>query len=628
MSASNPPQPRARRTRKAAHHSAMQGLGMLLDQGLDRSALERMLLASISHRAGAGFARAHLLVWNADRGSLEGRMAWVGVPRRSLTDVLAAARHRASEGADAEATREVRALCLSPGELDGPLALAWARQQAALDDGCALHLLGHAGAVGAIPLWSDGRPYGLVVGEWLEAGDDSERLLALEAWRGFANAALAIHAGNELAHRRAEGAQALATLARTAVSSLNLAELGNALVSLAAHATGARGAVLWRVGENGSPELSCSFGPAGARDRLGRGLAPVAARCAALGAPVTHERVREAQELHPDIAAQLTTVAAVPLSAYGRLLGVLLVYDRLVHHPNDRLAFDAEDLALLTALGDQCAIAFQQAREGDSKRRLTQDKADLLRQVSRSERQAALGETAIRAARDARNPLATIGAFARRVHRSLSEEDPNREYLEVVIREADRLERTLAQPSEAPTAEGPRLKVESLNNLLQSALQEVGEQLVRRRVRLLKKLSPDLPPLLLDAERLGRVVRNVLGHALERVGPGGRIRVESRRVQQFVVVEVANDGLAHPGEVMSELFVPFVLRGDEGADLGLAMARQVVWQHGGEVRVRSEGEWSTVFTLTLPIRSNEDRRKPGNDRRVMRGDRRTRVPTG
>ena len=266
------------------------------------------------------------------------------------------------------------------------------------------------------------------------------------------------------------------------------------------------------------------------------------------------------------------------------------------------------------------------ARGEEGRQRLEQTRRDLLRQLGRSERRASRGESAVSATQQARNPLASIAAFARRVHRSLAEDDPNREYLEVVVREADRLERMLSQPVDLEAPEGPRLEVQSVNTLIQDALQQAGEQLVRRRVRLLKRLSPDLPPLLLDRERMRRVIENVIGQALDRVGAGGRVRVESRRVQQFVVVEVANDGLSQPGEMLSELFVPFALQGREGADLGLAMARQVVWQHGGEVRVRSEGEWSTVFALTLPVRTNEDRRRPGTERRVTRGDRRLRTP--
>jgi len=52
-----------------------------------------------------------------------------------------------------------------------------------------------------------------------------------------------------------------------------------------------------------------------------------------------------------------------------------------------------------------------------------------------------------------------------------------------------------------------------------------------------------------------------------------------------------------------------------------------VLEHGGEVRARSAGEWSTVFLLSLPIRDNADRRQAANDRRITRSDRRHRSPS-
>jgi len=600
----------------------------LFDVDLECNALERMLLAAATHSSGPGFVRAHLLAWNPDRGAFDGRLSWAAGSNESWEQAIAQARQLASEGTDPHATQQLRALRLSPDELEESVARAWTLRRCELGPGSGRVPWNEGAAIGAVALGERNHPFGLIVGEWASAGDDDERRLALEAFRRLSNAALTVHAEVERARQRADRARALSSFAHETVSSVNLAELGNALVRTAAEATAARGAVLWRAEEDGALEVSSSFGPAGVRDRLGGGLTPLATRCLAHGRPTIIERAFEAEALEPEIAVQVSTVLVVPLVAYGRKLGALAIYDRLAQHPNDGMAFDAEDLETLVGLADQCALAFEQARGDDARRTLEQARRDLARQLMRSERQAAAGETSTRAAHQARNPLAAIGAFARRVHRSLPDDDPNREYLEVVIREADRLVRALAEPMEAATPESPRLRVESVNALLQESLQQVGERLVRRRVRLLKKLSPDLPPLLLDTQRMGRVLTNVIGHALERVNPGGRIRVESRRVQQFVVIEVASDGLAQPGEMLSELFVPFATNGGEGADVGLAMARQVVWQHGGEVRVRSEAEWSLIFTLTLPVRANEERRRPGAERRVVRGDRRHHAPSG
>jgi signal transduction histidine kinase len=73
------------------------------------------------------------------------------------------------------------------------------------------------------------------------------------------------------------------------------------------------------------------------------------------------------------------------------------------------------------------------------------------------------------------------------------------------------------------------------------------------------------------------------------------------------------------------LFVPFAAARRSGDAVGLALAQQVVQSHGGEIRVRSEGDWGVIFSFTLPVVENQDRRRPA-DRRGQRTDRRNRFP--
>src|SRR6185503_12949052 len=190
------------------------------------------------------------------------------------------------------------------------------------------------------------------------------------------------------------------------------------------------------------------------------------------------------------------------LVAYGTTRGAIAVYDRVSVHPSEPVAFDAIDSGFVATLADQLALAIDQARRSEATRKVEQRCEELQRQLARRERLAALGEMAAQVAHEVRNPLASIGAFARRAHRQLAEDDPGREYLEIVIRESERLERMVGEQLQYATLQRPRLKLESMNSVVQEALQAAGERMVRRRVRLLKKLSPDLPPLLLDSERI------------------------------------------------------------------------------------------------------------------------------
>jgi signal transduction histidine kinase len=587
-----------------------------------------MLLALAVHRQGAGFDRAHLLVWNVDRAALEGRLSWLGSrTRRPVGEALRGAQRQASEGTDPESTRKLRSIRFAAEDLDGPLTAAWSGGASTMGDapGSGGYLWTPGAPLGVAALDGGGQGYGLIVGEWSGPGEPARRAAALETLRHVGNAALESYRLAEESRRWSDQGAALVEFARAGVSPLNLAEALNLVVKLATQASGARGGALWTVGKDGTPVLQTTHGPAGTRERLARALRSLVVAALERGRPVTLDRLADEPALGPQAAGQMSALAALPLIAHGRPRGALVVYDRASFHPADSMAFDRIDLVFLRTLADQAALVLEQASTADALGRAEQRRQELLKRLARSERLAALGEQSARMAQETRNPLASIGAFARRAHRHLAEGHPAREYLEVILRETERLERMMHQQSQTVIPGAPRLRMESVNAMIQATLQQMGEPLARRRVRLLKKLSADAPPLLLDAERIGRALSNILAHALESVSPGGRIRVESRRVQQHVVVDVAHDGATPPGELLDQLFVPFAV-GLHGAGVGLAVAQQIVQQHGGEIRVRSEGEWSSIFSFTLPIHDNEDRRRPGQDRRISRRDRRERFP--
>jgi len=580
--------------------------------------LERGALAAAVHPAGAGFARAWLFVWDACSGLLEGResvcapgmppslAAWVGQntsPRLELEPPS-------------------RSLALRPDRLVGVVRQAWnpGATPSAAEPEADVPWAG-AAQVGAVALRRSGLPWALVVGTWNTPPED-ERRTALEAIAGLCGqAAQALDHEREGRHR-AQHATALAQAARAVGATLNLAEVLQQLTRFASQGTGARGGALW-VAEPDGLRLAVTHGPAGRRERTGQALQSLAQMVVEEGKTRVVDRATEELLLAPEVAAEVDTVVVCPLSVYGRVLGALACYDRLPTHRSDPRGFPAADVELVAALAELAGLALDQAARFTELRQGEQQRRELAGRLQRQERLAWLGELAGRMAQETRNPLASITAFARRAQRSLAEDHPGCDYLEIVLREAERLERLLAeQLSYAPSSEGA-LRLESLNVVVQEAFSGAADLMVRRRVRLVKKLAADLPALLLDRERIRRVIENMLESALEAVGVGGRIRIESRRLGTSVLLELAHDGPRAPGELLEQVFVPFASQRPGGPGVGLGVAQQIVREHGGEIRVRSDGEWGTVFSLSLPVRENQDRRRAGAERRRVRADRRS-----
>lgn len=602
----------------------LDGCLPLLDAGADRNALDRALLALATHPRSIGFARAHLLLWEPSLDCFEGRLVWRRNGEVPLRDALVGALRQASLGTDVEATRALRGLPLDPERLEPVLDHAW---RGGVADGVPDPRSGRAWCaspwIGAVLIRRGPGPYALVVGEW-EAGVPDDAHVRMTEWRTLADAALAHLERADQLERRAGQAAALARVAGGLSGGSHLSEVLHALVSAAQEGCRARGAALWRPDAAGTLRLEQAAGTQGPRERVGRGLTALATAVSEEGCALVLDNASERAELSAEMAASVNAVAMVPVAG-GDPGSVLGVWDRVAFHPADTGGFDALDRAFLDTLVRLASGLLERARQDEGVRTLQRERQELERQLRRLERAYASAELTSRALREARNPVASIAAFARRAQKEQPDPEANGDYLHVIVRESERLERWLENAARASAPEPGGMAMTEINGLIQEALQGAGERLVRRRVRLLKRLGSDLPALLLDRDRVQRAVTNVFEQSLDAVGVGGRIRVETRRAGAHVVIEIAHDGHAATGERFEQMLAAFAASRTPGS-LGLALAQRVVQEHGGEVRVRGEGEWGAILSLTLPIRDNGDRRREAGDRRAAHVDRRRRSP--
>jgi len=482
------------------------------------------------------------------------------------------------------------------------------------------------GPVAILPVFGRERVRGLLV---LSAapgvtGWTTEQLEILTAVAAQAGLALESATILDVAHRRGTALRALLELCTGSLKSAGEPGVEQALQA-AARATEAEAAVAWSRGESGAFALAATTGtPAGSeRDLLEVGEA-LRHWFEADARPILVDDVRNDPRLPGTLPPEWGSALAAPLCADDRVGGAFLLVRTGGGDPARTRPFDAEDARAAEIAGSTATLGFLRdgaiAAAGRSERRIH----DLEAQLRHAEKLAVVGERGIQVAQEIRNPIAAITSFARRVLRGVAAEDPNREYLEIILRETERLERILTEQVSLAQMTRPRLKLSSLNGLVQEVLETQSEELVRRRVRLLKRLSPEVPHLLLDNDKMRHVLSNVFQYALQQVPSGGRVRVETRSGAGHVQAEIAHDGPKSPGESLDRLFVPFSMSRRYGAGVGLAVAYQIVREHGGEIRARSEGDWSSIVTIYLPVRENQDRRgKP--DRRAGKNDRRRRM---
>ena len=182
-----------------------------------------------------------------------------------------------------------------------------------------------------------------------------------------------------------------------------------------------------------------------------------------------------------------------------------------------------------------------------------------------------------------------------------------RESLAIMRRNTRRLEMMLKDLTELARIEGGQLQLQresiALPSYLWNFLQRSAPVLDLVRIDL--QVAEDVSQVLADADRLDRILTNLLSNAQKYADPGTPIRISVCRQGDQVVVAVSDQGKGIAPENIPHLFQRFSRAKDErratGTGLGLYITRVLVEAHGGHIQVKSQVGKGSTFTFTLPV---------------------------
>lgn len=163
---------------------------------------------------------------------------------------------------------------------------------------------------------------------------------------------------------------------------------------------------------------------------------------------------------------------------------------------------------------------------------------------------------------------------------------------------------------------------QDFNQIIRYALETVQTRIDTQMLDLDLDLAAGGLPVYGDPTRLEQVIWNLLANAVKFTPTRGRIRITSRRVQQYCQVEVADNGIGIDPEMLETIFEHFqqvesgTSRRHGGLGVGLAIARSLVEMHGGWIRAESAGAGcGSSFTVIIPLYSGHLNQRPDSDKR-------------
>jgi len=215
-------------------------------------------------------------------------------------------------------------------------------------------------------------------------------------------------------------------------------------------------------------------------------------------------------------------------------------------------------------------------------------------------------------AHEIKNPLGGLRGSAQLLERELDRAEL-REYTQVIIKEADRLQVLLDRLlTPRRTVQLTRLNIHEVLERVRSLVQAEFPS----GISIIRNYDPSVPDLVGDIEQLIQAVLNVVRNAAQALlsaangARGGSIVLRTRTARQVTIarqrhklaleLQVIDDGPGVPEDIRDRVFNPLVSGREGGSGIGLALAQTYVQNHGGVVELDSR-PGRTVFTLMLPL---------------------------
>ncbi len=300
-------------------------------------------------------------------------------------------------------------------------------------------------------------------------------------------------------------------------------------------------------------------------------------------------------QIVPGMVAQLT----VPIRREEQIIGVIAL------ESSRQGCLDQESLDSVTRLADHAAIAIENARLFGQVRRANEAKTEFISLVSHELKQ----------------PMTSIKGYTDLLAKGAAGElnVTQRGFLETVRSNVDRMNKLVGDLLDISRIESGRIRLEfrdvPIKQVIEDALRTIRGQIEAKQQTLEVDISPDLPPVRGDQDRLVQILTNLVSNAYKYTSEGGHIAVHAQKWSDargavegngFIQCSVTDTGIGITPENQKRLFTKYFraddpsVRSVAGTGLGLVITKSLVELHGGEIWVKSEMGKGSTFAFTIP----------------------------
>lgn len=233
-----------------------------------------------------------------------------------------------------------------------------------------------------------------------------------------------------------------------------------------------------------------------------------------------------------------------------------------------------------------------------------------MEQLRKNERLSAAGQLSASLAHEIRNPLASISGAAGILARGNATAESRKECLLILTKESQRLNKLLTNFLDFARPRLPRFQMADPKEVVDSTCLLAQHTAASLGVTLCQEASTDSRELSCDPEQIKQVLLNLVLNALQASQAGDRVAVCISGEFESLRIDVRDEGKGIAAGELDSIFDPFVTTKEHGTGLGLAVAANIVRQHGGTLSGAVNPVRGMTFSMHLPWRQADTRVAP------------------
>lgn len=296
------------------------------------------------------------------------------------------------------------------------------------------------------------------------------------------------------------------------------------------------------------------------------------------------------------------TFIVVPLFAPGRSIGVIIADNYVTRKP-----IPDSHVSVLELFASQGSLAIEQSRLYFDMHQKIDELEELNHELDKNkdllveaERYSALGQMAAQMVHIIRNPITSIGGVARILARKI-EGNEWKKYLDVMIKETDRLEVTLTELFDFVSQPHGEQIFAPLYPLIKKTIMLLQTSLVKQNISWTIDLTEPEPILYMDTKQIRRIFLNIIRNAIEAMPDGGMLTIKTNYVEDgWIQISLRDSGIGLAGNFIDLATQPFFTTKTYGTGMGLTLVDRFLTAHGGNFSLQRHSDGMEVL-VNLPL---------------------------